>query len=85
MTIGRRAAACVLGLCLCLHGGCLQDELGVDSDGDGLTDRQELLFGTDPENTDSDFDGIPDGQDPAPRSEPRLAVTAGALEELAPQ
>ena len=34
----------------------------VDSDGDGLTDEQELEAGTDPLNSDSDDDGIEDGQ-----------------------
>ncbi|WAS85148.1 MULTISPECIES: adventurous gliding motility protein AgmC [unclassified Corallococcus] len=33
----------------------------VDSDNDGLTDDEEVLAGTDPNNADSDGDGIPDG------------------------
>jgi Bacterial TSP3 repeat len=36
-----------------------------DSDGDGLTDRDEGRFGQDPRNPDTDGDGIPDGQDDA--------------------
>ena len=40
----------------------------ADSDGDGLSDRQEELFGTDPGNPDSDGDGIPDGDDDSPLS-----------------
>jgi hypothetical protein len=37
-------------------------EAGVtDSDGDGLTDAEELLLGTDPNNPDTDGDGLPDG------------------------
>jgi hypothetical protein len=32
-----------------------------DSDGDGLPDIVELVYGTDPRNLDSDGDGIPDG------------------------
>lgn len=32
-----------------------------DSDGDGLTDEQELALGTDPHNPDTDGDGYPDG------------------------
>jgi len=38
----------------------------ADSDGDGLTDAQELRFGTDPANPDSDGDGILDGEDHEP-------------------
>ncbi len=33
----------------------------VDTDHDGLTDKQELLLGTDPKNPDTDGDGFPDG------------------------
>lgn len=33
----------------------------IDSDGDGLTDDQELLLGTDPFNPDTDGDGLLDG------------------------
>ncbi|NBC40581.1 OmpA family protein [Corallococcus exiguus] len=33
----------------------------VDSDNDGLTDAEEILAGTDPNNPDTDGDGIPDG------------------------
>jgi len=32
-----------------------------DKDGDGLTDQEELAFGTDPNNSDSDSDGYTDG------------------------
>ena len=35
--------------------------LEPDSDGDGLTDREEKLLGTDPTNPDTDGDGISDG------------------------
>ena len=38
----------------------------VDSDGDGLSDKQERVFGTDPHNPDTDHDGIVDGKDPQP-------------------
>lgn len=34
-----------------------------DSDGDGLTDRDELYWRTDPENKDSDGDGFIDGEE----------------------
>jgi hypothetical protein len=36
-------------------------DLEVDSDGDGLSDREELELGTDPLNPDTDGDGWPDG------------------------
>ena len=32
-----------------------------DSDGDGLTDQEEVGIGTDPFNSDTDNDGMPDG------------------------
>ena len=38
-----------------------KDGLKIDSDGDGLTDEEELLLGTDPGNPDTDGDGISDG------------------------
>jgi len=43
--------------------GCATERLGTDSDGDGLTDEQEALFGTDPRVPDTDRDGVPDGKD----------------------
>jgi predicted Zn-dependent protease len=43
--------------------------LEEDSDGDGLTNRDELdFYGTDPEELDSDADGYPDGADAYPRN-----------------
>jgi hypothetical protein len=42
----------------------------VDSDGDGLTDEQEMLLGTDPFNADTDGDGFPDGLEVALGSDP---------------
>ena len=35
----------------------------ADNDGDGLPDRAEFLFGTDPNNPDTDRDGISDGDE----------------------
>ena len=37
----------------------------ADSDGDGLSDRKEATMGLDPNNPDTDGDGIPDGLDDA--------------------
>ena len=41
-----------------------------DSDGDGLTDAEEMVLGTDPNNPDSDGDGTPDGQEVTDGSDP---------------
>ncbi len=38
----------------------------LDTDNDGLTDNEEALFGTDPNDPDTDGDGILDGRDLAP-------------------
>ena len=37
----------------------------ADTDRDGLPDRKEATFGTDPNNPDTDGDGLPDGLDDA--------------------
>ena len=34
-----------------------------DSDGDGLSDEQEIEYGTDPEKSDTDFDGLSDADE----------------------
>jgi YD repeat-containing protein len=42
----------------------------VDSDGDGLSDLQEIMIGTDPFNPDTDGDGFSDGVEVASGSDP---------------
>ncbi len=44
-------------------GGGGGDRRGADSDGDGLPDRKEEIFGQEPGIPDTDGDGIPDGLD----------------------
>src|SRR5574341_1077590 len=44
----------------------------ANSDGDGINDLDEVSYGTDPFNPDTDFDGIPDNVD----SEPLIPQTA---------
>jgi hypothetical protein len=47
------------------NGGRRGNGSGADSDGDGLSDRKEATMGLDPNNPDTDGDGIPDGLDDA--------------------
>ena len=48
---------------------CLDDP-SVDADGDGLDARDEEGYGTDPYSADTDWDGIPDGDDQLNRLSP---------------
>jgi chitodextrinase len=47
----------------------------LDPDGDGLTNVQEFMHGTDPHNADTDGDGISDGQEVALGLNPLVADT----------
>jgi hypothetical protein len=48
----------------------------LDSDGDGLPDWKEILYGTDPHNIDTDGDGTPDGEEITENRDPLKANTA---------
>ncbi|MEZ4249503.1 MAG: PKD domain-containing protein [Polyangiales bacterium] len=53
----------------------------ADSDGDGLTDGEELELGTDPQSRDTDEDGRDDGEDVAPtryNGPPSIRLSASA-------
>jgi heat shock protein beta len=46
------------------------DDTTLDTDGDGLTDREEEELGTDPTNPDTDGDGIDDGDEVEAETDP---------------
>jgi hypothetical protein len=48
---------------------------GLDSDGDGLTDAEELELGTDPSNIDTDGDGLLDSEDGWPLQGPGVDLS----------
>jgi len=50
---------------------------GQDPDGDGLTNLQEFLLGTDPRNPDTDGDGVSDGEEVKRGTNPLKADTDG--------
>jgi hypothetical protein len=50
---------------------------GQDPDGDGLTNLQEFLLGTDPRNPDTDGDGVSDGEEVKRGTNPLNADTDG--------
>jgi uncharacterized repeat protein (TIGR01451 family) len=53
-----------------------------DSDDDGLSDSQELQIGTDPNNPDTDGDGIKDGEDDYPLDYDNDALTDARESEI---
>ncbi|KKT55316.1 MAG: hypothetical protein A2445_05795 [Candidatus Jacksonbacteria bacterium RIFOXYC2_FULL_44_29] len=56
-------------------------DLTKDSDGDGLTDQDELRYGTAPENPDTDVDGYSDGDEVKNGYNPRGPGRLGASED----
>jgi len=80
--LARKLLAVAVTAFLCA--GCSGEEIGLDSDGDGLTDSQEVAFGTDPNNPDTDGDGLLDGEDPEPwpATQPTLTLEVEEIEEL---
>ena len=52
----------------------------LDSDQDGLTDEEEILYGTDPRNEDTDFDGYSDGSEVMSGYNPLKAAPGDKLE-----
>lgn len=59
------------------------DACDLDDDGDGLSDADEVLLGTDPLNADTDGDGIDDGAEVAAGTDPTVAESA-RVPSLAP-
>ena len=61
------------GLALAYHFGTGGSPLMKDTDGDGLSDDEELALGTSPHKIDSDGDGLPDGWETENRLDPLSA------------
>ena len=61
------------GLCLRFVFGTNTDPLGTDSDGDGLSDGNEVENLTDPRVADTDGDGLPDGWEVQNETDPLSA------------
>lgn len=55
-----------------------------DADGDGLTNQEELVGGSNPNNPDTDGDGIPDGNDEFPLDVDYQNFVAASLDVISP-
>ncbi|MDI7267299.1 MAG: MYXO-CTERM sorting domain-containing protein, partial [Myxococcota bacterium] len=55
---------------------------GIDSDGDGISDDDEIRIGTNPNNADTDGDGISDGQEVGNPAAPRDSDGDGIIDAL---
>ncbi len=56
----------------------IRQQQAKDSDGDGLTDEEELARGTNPYSADTDGDGTPDGMEVAQGTDPTNALSNAA-------
>src|SRR5690606_7645493 len=57
------------------------DPQPLDSDNVGLSDQDEANLGTDPNNPDTDGDGMPDGQDPDPLNAPAVDSDGDGIDD----
>ena len=64
--------------------GNLDNDIGADLDGDGLTNGQECELGTNPGSADTDGDGVGDGAEVAQNSDPNDASDVGAPNSRVP-
>ena len=64
------------GMTIACHFGCGSSPVTADTDGDGVTDDQELLHSTNPRSSDTDGDRLPDAWEIANGTDP-LSASGG--------